>query len=68
VKLIIHKILVPILGIGGVIPLLPIYVSGAHSGNFHAEVTGEWRKVRNEELYNMYSLSRFLLYSSTEEG
>ena len=42
--------------------------AGAHSDNFHAEVTGVWRKLRNEELYNLYSLSYLLLCSSTEGG
>jgi hypothetical protein len=40
VKLTIHKILVPILRIGGAIPLLPTRVSGTHRDSFYAEVTG----------------------------
>ena len=61
-KLTIHKILVPILGICGAIPLLLICIIGDHNDNFYAEMTGEWRKLRNEELYNLYSLSLVVIY------
>jgi hypothetical protein len=65
VKLIIHKILAPILGISGVIPPLPTCVNGTHVDNFYAEVTGENSVTRSFIIFILY---RFYYVHQQKEG